>query len=190
MPEPSAETAEGRPSFDHVFCQLLDRLYKRAVLLTGARGSAEDAVHETYLKLASRPERLRLHPEPYAYAFVTLVNVVRDTWRRERRQVPVADVASVSPGRGDDWDGGLGRRSSELEVIRMLGQLSVRQAAAVVLVDLDGYTIDQAAGILGIHRGTVSRSRHRALEKLRHIVNVADDGNTRSAQHAGKRMAR
>lgn len=189
MPEPCAHTPEGRPSFDHVFCQLLNRLYKRAVLLTGARGPAEDAVHETYLKLASSPERLCLHPEPYAYAFVTLMNVVRDTWRRERRQVPVADVPAAPLGWGHDWDGGLDQRSAELEVIRLLGHLTASQAAVVILVDLDGYTIDQAAGILGIHRGTVSRSRHGALVKLRHIMNDTGDGNTRSVQRTGKQLA-
>src|SRR3954451_1326816 len=41
------------------------------------------------------------------------------------------------------------------------------EAAAVLLVDLDGYTIGQAAGILRVHRGTVSRARTRALRKLR-----------------------
>lgn len=189
MSEPFAGAAGAQPSFDDVFCRLLDRLYTRAVMLTGTRESAEDAVHETYLKLAARPERLRSHPEPYAYAFVTLVNVLRDIWRRERRQVPMADVPSPALGRGD-WDGGLDRRSSELEVVRLLGTLSSRQAAVVILVDLDGYTIDQAARILGIHRGTVSRSRHRALEKLRHVMAVTGGKDTTSAQGAGKQLAK
>lgn len=166
-----------KPAFDDVFCELLHRLYRRAAMLAGTRQSAEDAVHEVYLKLAARPEKFLAHPEPYAYAFSTLLSVLRDGWRRERRQVLVADVeftgdfatsgaAGVAGGRQWD-DGGLERRSSELEAVRLLRQLSVRQAGVVVLVDLDGYTIDQAAEILGLHRGTVARTRRRALDKLR-----------------------
>ncbi|WP_244900682.1 RNA polymerase sigma factor [Streptomyces nanshensis] len=166
------------PSFDEVFCGLLHRLYRRAAMLAGSRQSAEDAVHEVYLKLAARPEKFLAHPEPYAYAFSSLLSVVRDSWRKERRHVLVADVEFGDEGRaggggpgappGAQWDdGGLERRSSELETVRLLRQLTVRQAGVVVLVDLDGYTIDQAARILGLHRGTVALTRRRALDKLR-----------------------
>lgn len=170
------------PTFDDVFCGLLHRLYRRAAMLAGSRQSAEDAVHEVYLKLAARPENFMAHPEPYAYAFSSLLSVIRDGWRRERRQVLVADVeftgdsgavgAPVAAGAGGrQWDdGGLERRASELEAVRLLRHLSVRQAGVVVLVDLDGYTIDQAARILGLHRGTVARTRRRALDKLRRAL--------------------
>jgi RNA polymerase sigma factor (sigma-70 family) len=169
-------------SFNEAFCELLTRLYKRAVMLTGTRQYAEDAVHEAYLKLAARPDRFLAHPEPYAYAFAALLSVVRDAWRRERRQVLLPDVEPQSGAGGSGWDvgssawdGGLARRASELEAVRLLRHLSVRQAGVVILVDLDGYTIDQAAEILDIHRGTVSRSRKRALEKLRHVMADRDE---------------
>lgn len=175
-PPPAPSSAPRTPpaaaaSFDDVFCALLHRLYRRAAMLGGgSRQSAEDAVHEVYLKLAARPERFLAHPEPYAYAFSTLLSVVRDGWRRERRHLPVADVElsdADAEARAPRWDGGVEQRASELEVVRLLGQLSVRQAGVVILVDLDGYTIDQAASILGLHRGTVSRTRRRALDRLR-----------------------
>ncbi|MBW8486436.1 RNA polymerase sigma factor [Actinomadura parmotrematis] len=148
--------------FDHVFCALLPRLYRRAVLLTG-QAQAEDAVHEAYLKLRRRPHALVGHPEPYAYAFSALTSVVRDTWKRGRRQVLIE-----APTTG--WDGGIADRDAELEVARLLSGLTVRQRAAVLLVDLDGYTIDEAADLLGVHRGTVSRSRERALAALRRTL--------------------
>jgi RNA polymerase sigma factor (sigma-70 family) len=177
------------PSFDEVFCELLHRLYRRAAMLSGSRQSADDAVHEVYLKLAARPEKFLAHPEPYAYAFSSLLSVLRDSWRRERRQVLVADVEFTAEGGGDarapgtapsgaaaQWDdGGLEQRTSELETVRLLRQLTVRQAGVVVLVDLDGYTIDQAAKILGLHRGTVALTRRRALDKLRRTLHQRTD---------------
>jgi RNA polymerase sigma factor (sigma-70 family) len=175
----SVAGGEGASSFDDVFCGLLSRLYRRAVMLTGVRHCAEDAVHEVYLKLARHPDRLRLHPQPYAYAFAALMSVVCDSRRRERRQVLMAEVGPAVCSDAHGWDGGLERRSSELEALRLLGHLSVRQAVIVVLVDLDGYTIDQAAEVMEIHRGTVSRSRKRALERLRHVMDTADGGTER-----------
>ncbi|MGW7004833.1 RNA polymerase sigma factor [Streptomyces sp. NPDC054933] len=159
---------ELRSSFDDVFCELLPKLYRRAVLLAGAH-AAEDAVHEAYLKLVARPQRFLSHPEPYAYAFSTLVSVVRDGYRRSSKHVLVAEMKESGSGT-DRWDGGFEERAAELEAVRLLGRLTVRQAGVVILIDLDGYTIDQAAEALELHRGTVSRSRARALDKLRRLL--------------------
>ncbi|MPY62238.1 RNA polymerase sigma factor [Streptomyces spongiae] len=164
--------------FDATFCEILPRLYRRAVMLAGSRHWAEDAVHEAYLKLAARPHRFLAHPEPYAYAFTALLSVVRDSHRRERRQVPVDEMdgmesgaaGAVGPVLAADWDGGVARRDAELEVVRLLKRLSYRQAGVVILVDLDGYTIDQAAEIMRVHRGTAARHRARALGRLRELL--------------------
>ncbi|MFJ9851298.1 RNA polymerase sigma factor [Streptomyces sp. NPDC101150] len=173
------------PTFDEVFCGLLPRLYRRAVLLAGSRQSAEDVVHEAYLKLAARPQRFLAHPEPYAYAFTAVLNIARDAHRKDRRQVlvdaveGVEEVGAVGPGglgagaggAAGGWDGGVEWRHAELEAVRLLGRLSQRQAGIVILVDLDGYTIDQAARIMKVHRGTAARHRARALDRLRaHLV--------------------
>ncbi|MEU5301851.1 RNA polymerase sigma factor [Streptomyces noursei] len=173
-------------AFDELFCGLLPRLYRRAVMLAGTRQSAEDVVHEAYLKLAARPQRLLAHPEPYAYAFTAVLSVARDAYRKERRQVLVEEVdewdaagAGAGPGAGGgsgEWDGGMARRHAELEAVRLLGRLSHRQAGIVILVDLDGYTIDQAAKIMKVHRGTAARHRARALDRLRAYLVESEHG--------------
>ncbi|BFU47283.1 RNA polymerase sigma factor [Krasilnikovia sp. MM14-A1004] len=155
-----------RKEFDDLFCELLPRLYRRAVVVSGDPEAAQDALHEAYLKLARHPQRLVEHPEPFAYAMVTVINVLRDEWRRRRRYLLRAEPQEI----GDD--GGLGWQDARRETVRMLAMLTPRQAAVVLLVDVDGYTIDQAAGVLGVHRGTVARLRRRALDKLRvHLDN-------------------
>ncbi|MFF4604298.1 RNA polymerase sigma factor [Streptomyces sp. NPDC001339] len=178
---PSPDSSSASPTFDEVFCGLLPRLYRRAVMLAGSRQSAEDVVHEAYLRLAARPHRFLAHPEPYAYAFTAVLNVARDAYRKDRRQVLVDRMEGVEeggaggrPGAGaradgwdGGWDGGVERRHAEIEAVRLLGRLSHRQAGMVILVDLDGYTIDQAAKIMKVHRGTAARHRARALDRLR-----------------------
>ncbi|MEU3990866.1 RNA polymerase sigma factor [Streptomyces platensis] len=184
---PSASSAAS-PTFDEVFCGLLPRLYRRAVMLAGSRQSAEDVVHEAYLRLAARPQRFLAHPEPYAYAFTAVLNVARDAYRKDRRQVLVdglegieeagADggIGGVPGGAPGGWDGGVERRQSEIEAVRLLGKLSHRQAGIVILVDLDGYTIDQAAKIMKVHRGTAARHRARALDRLRAYLVESEHG--------------
>ncbi|MFG2829858.1 RNA polymerase sigma factor [Streptomyces sp. NPDC048434] len=187
----SSASSAASPTFDEVFCGLLPRLYRRAVMLAGSRQSAEDVVHEAYLKLAARPQRLLAHPEPYAYAFTAVLNVARDAYRKDRRQVLVDGMdgveeagaggmgggAGAGPGvASGGWDGGVERRQAEIEAVRLLGKLSHRQAGIVILVDLDGYTIDQAAKIMKVHRGTAARHRARALDRLRAYLVESEHG--------------
>ncbi|MFI0908733.1 RNA polymerase sigma factor [Streptomyces sioyaensis] len=182
---PTSASSAASPTFDEVFCGLLPRLYRRAVMLAGSRQSAEDVVHEAYLRLARRPQRFLAHPEPYAYAFTAVLNVARDAYRKDRRQVLVdgleeveetgAGGAPMGPGSGG-WDGGVERRQAEIEAVRLLGKLSHRQAGIVILVDLDGYTIDQAAKIMKVHRGTAARHRARALDRLRAYLVESEHG--------------
>lgn len=68
------------------------------------------------------------------------------------------------------------RRQAEIEAVRLLGKLSHRQAGIVILVDLDGYTIDQAAKIMKVHRGTAARHRARALDRLRAYLVESEHG--------------
>ncbi|GHD22357.1 hypothetical protein GCM10010313_57030 [Streptomyces violarus] len=168
----SKSSTEARStSFDEVFCGMLPKLYARAAALNGAAQGGEDAVHEVYLKLASRPRRFLEHPEPAAYAFSALASTTRDTWRRERRQVPTAEEGGDPHGSAlGVWDGGVEQRTAEIEAVRLLDQLPRRQASVVILVDLDGYTTEQAARILGIGRGTAARYRTRAVRRLRRLL--------------------
>jgi RNA polymerase sigma factor (sigma-70 family) len=159
MPAPLAP----RATFDALFLELLPRLYRQAALLTG--DGAQDAVHEAHLKLSAQPEHLTGHPTPYAYAFRTLVGAIRDSQRRRRRFRPVDRVTDAPQSRST-----VELREAEWQVHWLLSQLTVKQAAAVILVDLDAYTIDEAADVLGVHRGTVSRARTRALTALRTLA--------------------
>ncbi|MFL6115145.1 MAG: RNA polymerase sigma factor [Catenulispora sp.] len=127
--------ADTAARFDEIFCELLPRLYRRAVLLVG-HDAAEDVVHDAYLKLSARPHGLVGHPEPYAYAFSALVSVGRDGRRRGRRQI----VTDAVPADGYD---AFEMASAGWQAHWLLAKLTTRQAAAVVLVDLDGYTLDQ-----------------------------------------------
>ncbi|MFJ6619007.1 RNA polymerase sigma factor [Kitasatospora sp. NPDC091335] len=162
--------------FNRVFTDLLPRLQQAAASLAGSPLAAGDVVHDAYLRIARRPERFLGHPQPYAYAFTTMVNILRDQWRRERRRVPmpeipeVADAAARDRGAFDPPTGGMVELQARWEVLRLLGFLTDKQARVVVLVDLDGYSVDEAAELLGLHRSTLAVTRRRAHGRLRAVL--------------------
>lgn len=171
-----------REVFDSVFAGILPRLYRAAMLLTGGGAHAQDLVHDAYLKIGRRPERFLAHPEPYAYAFTAVANLARDQWRRNRRQLPAGEPT-------DDWhrdgmwsahgrlphiaageDALMRERQDGIEVVRLLRRLTFKQARSVLLVDVEGYTIDEAAQLIRTHRSTVAITRRRGLERLRSLI--------------------
>ncbi|MFD8702014.1 RNA polymerase sigma factor [Kitasatospora sp. NPDC059648] len=175
-PEP---TERQSADFNRAFTALLPRLHQAAAMLTGSPLVAGDVVHDAYLRIARRPERFLSHPQPYAYVFTTMTNILRDQWRRERRRVvlpevpePAEAVEAVERGAAalDPPHGGMAELQARWEVVRLLGFLTAKQARAVVLVDLDGYSIDEAAELLGLHRSTLAVTRRRAHSRLRAVL--------------------
>ncbi|MER8098773.1 RNA polymerase sigma factor [Kitasatospora sp. NPDC094016] len=160
--------------FNRVFTEMLPRLHRAAASLTGGL-AAGDVVHDAYLRIARRPERFLSHPQPYAYVFTTMANILRDQWRRERRRVVLPDPSEAAEReRGqppvESPSGGMVELQARWEVLRLLGCLTAKQARVVVLVDLDGYTVDEAADLLGLHRSTLAVTRRRAHGRLRAVL--------------------
>jgi RNA polymerase sigma-70 factor (ECF subfamily) len=86
--------------------------------------------------------------------------------------VPLPDHDSAHPVEPDDP---LGRRELAWEIERALRTLPDDQRAAIVLVDVEGYSVDETAELLGIPTGTVksrcSRGRAKLVPLLTHLRN-------------------
>jgi RNA polymerase sigma-70 factor (sigma-E family) len=137
-------------------------LLRAAMMLTGDRADAEDllqaALAKTYLAWDRINERAALE----GYVRRVMVNINISWWRRRRLEeyptddlpeLPVADHA----------------RGSDLRdvVVRLLGRLSTRQRAAVVLRYYEDLTETEIAETLGVSVGTVKSTVSRAMARLR-----------------------
>ncbi|MER0450025.1 sigma-70 family RNA polymerase sigma factor [Streptomyces sp. Edi4] len=150
--------------FDAVFTEVMPRLRRRLLALTGNPHDADDLLQDTYLRLSRRARKRTLAPQqhPYAYASATALNLLRDSWQRPSRRETVTDRL---PEGG--WDGGVERCEARRTALALLALLTPKEAAAVILVDLEGLSHDVAGERLGAHRGTVQRNRMRGLAKMR-----------------------
>ncbi|WP_330291055.1 RNA polymerase sigma factor [Streptomyces sp. NBC_00576] len=150
--------------FDEAFTAVMPRLRRRLVALTGNPHDADDLLQETYLRLSrrARASTLARQQQPYAYTCAAALNLLRDLWRHPSRQERCTDRL---PERS--WDGGFASREAETVTTALLRELSPKEAAAVILVDIEGLTHDMAGERLGAHRGTVQRNRMRGLAKIR-----------------------
>ena len=137
-------------------------LLRTAVLLTGDRGLAEDAVQAALIRLCLAWSRIRNRDAVEAYARRIVVREVM-SWRRRRRvsEQLVAAVPDVVGG------GDVSAIAERDELMQALRTLPPRQRAVVVLRYFDDASEAEIADALGITTGSVKTHASRALATLR-----------------------
>jgi RNA polymerase sigma factor (sigma-70 family) len=142
------ETSATPLSFDDLFLDQHDRLYRALYFITGSSADAEELMQDAFLKLWERWDRIHAIDDPVAYLFRVAMNGFR--MRARRARVAARRVVHFESSR-DPYD------DIELrdDVRRMLLSLPTRQRAALVLTEIFGYSSEQAAQILGVRPSTV-----------------------------------
>jgi RNA polymerase sigma factor (sigma-70 family) len=158
VPEPEASVAP--VSFEVLFLDVHDRLYRALYFITGSSADAEELMQDAFLKLWERWDRIDRIDDPVAYLFRSALNGFRMRMRRSRtaarRLLPVANAR-------DPFDDVNVRE----DVRRMLRGLPPRQRAAIVLTEIFGYSSEQAARIMRIRPTTVRALASQGRAALR-----------------------
>jgi len=160
------------------------RLLGFALLLAGNYQDAEDLVQTALLRLAGRWAAARQNPT--AYARTVLVNLARDRWRARRhrhRETLVADAARLPLAAARDGAAGVLDRQALLYACRLL---PTAQRAVLVLRFWEDRSIEETAAVLGCTPGTVKSNTHRALQRLRAVL---DDAPGPATPPAGPALA-
>jgi RNA polymerase sigma-70 factor (ECF subfamily) len=172
-----SERVSGRsaPSFPRSAVDHLDALYRVARRLTGSDEEAEDLVQETYTRALAGWSSFKADTNLRAWLFRILRNAHIDSYRRAQ----VSPVREDGGHDADATDASVGREplrgDAELERLRSvvaadidaaLASLSV-DARTLILLDLEGFSGEELAGILGCAVGAVKSRLSRARETLR-----------------------
>ena len=130
---------------------------------------AADAVQEALIAALRRAHTYRGEASVRTWLCRITVNTCIDRIRRERLR-PTEAWGEREPSSGVDH---AGRVVTRLAVDEALAQLSVEQRVAVVLVDVQGWSVAEVARLVGVPPGTVksrcARARTRLAELLGHL---------------------
>jgi RNA polymerase sigma factor (sigma-70 family) len=139
------------------------RLLKAAYLICMSRTSAEDAVQETFSRVADRWDRLEIRNLD-AYLYSCVVNAARDGVAYGYRVSPFAELEERALLAPDALS------ASDVDIAVALGRLSVDQRTAIVLRYFDGFTSADIARLLGVRPATVRSWLRRGLSALRPML--------------------
>ncbi len=146
----------------------LDEAYAIAVSVLRDAHDAEDAVQNAFIRALERIDQLKpgspFGPWFYRVLRSTCLNLRRRESLRRHEEIP------VSAAGGPDPEKDLQRELTRERVVIALGELPEMQRLAVTLYDLEGYSHQEIAGILGIAVGTSRAHVHHARRALRRLI--------------------
>lgn len=210
----AAHLAGDGEAFGALFHRHRDRLWAVALRTCNDPETAADGLQDALIAAFRRADSFRGDAAVTTWLHRIVVNACLDRLRSQkvRRADPLPEDLDEQHRRSRETSARLGEASDPAEhglvlerrrqVRAALAALPAEQRAAVVLVDMEGYSVAEVAQILGCAEGTVksrcSRGRARLAVLLRDML--ADDDatprmteterNPGSAPHVGPMSAR
>nr|WP_090277094.1 RNA polymerase sigma factor SigM [Mycolicibacterium komanii]CRL71035.1 sigma-70 family RNA polymerase sigma factor [Mycolicibacterium komanii] len=165
----AAHVAGDRYAFEELFYRHHRQLYRIARITSRNPDDAADALQDAMLKAHRRAPAFRYDSAVNSWLHRIVVNACLDRLRRNKIRAAETlsdDVAQVvDPASHVD---------TAIVVERALMRLPVEQRAAVVAVDMQGYSVAETARMLGVPEGTVKSRCSRARSKLAEALECFD----------------
>jgi RNA polymerase sigma-70 factor, ECF subfamily len=164
-------------AFGELFRRHRDRLWAVAIRVLSDPEEAADALQDAMIAAFRRADSFRGDSAVTTWLHRIVVNAALD---RARRRVARPTAASQDEDTLDALATGsqsladpAASSDTAIDVRAALRQLVPEQQAALVLVDMFGYPVADAARVLGVSEGTVksraARGRARLLPRLKHL---------------------
>jgi RNA polymerase sigma-70 factor (ECF subfamily) len=169
-------------AFERSTIPFLPDLMRFARSLTRDAARADDLVQETYLHALRGWHSFREGSDPRRWLFTICHHAFLRGLRREQRYVaapehdPELDSQATAVAHWHAEVAGLVERVERMDlrpaIDRALGELAAHYRAAVVLVDVEGLSYEEAAEVLGVAIGTVRSRLFRGRRSLQDLLFV------------------
>ena len=175
-PTPGSKGPPAR-AFEEVLAEHLDALFRTALrLCRGHEADAEDLLQDTALRAFNAYGGLREPSAARSWLFTILGRTHLNRARGARRRAETASTDLDEPAFEAalaEWRPlpspaeALESRQLAEQLTRALDDLAPEQRAIVLLVDVEGFTQREVAGMLEVPEGTVASRLFRARRQLR-----------------------
>ena len=165
----AAHVGGDRYAFEELFYRHHRQLYRLAMMTSRNPDDAADALQDALLSAHRTAASFRRDAAVSSWLYRIVVNACLDRLRRNKSHLTtqlVDDAHTV----GDHTP----RVDTAIVVERALMRLPVEQRAAVVAVDMQGYSVAETARMLGVAEGTVKSRCSRARAKLAEALGYFD----------------
>ena len=161
---------------------LYPRLWRYALVLTGAKDWADDVAQAACVKALEKRHQFQAGTQLDRWVF----RIAQRTWYNELRAQAVRRGGGLVPIDSIDLiDNATGAETnfSLREVLSEVMTLPEAQRVATLLVYVEGYSYEEAAGIMEIPKGTVmsrlAAARKKLASRMKETHSELDDGHAK-----------
>jgi RNA polymerase sigma-70 factor (ECF subfamily) len=163
-----------REAFRLLFEAYKDRVFSIACYSLGNEAAAEDVTQQIFVKLFTRIGQFRGDSEFTTWLYRLVINSCLDERRKQRRFLPVEEVAPVNKAvYRKPPETRYERREIAGSVREAIGGLKPKMRLPIMLKYIEGFSYEEIAEVLGCSKGTVAsrlNRAHKALaKKLSHL---------------------
>ncbi len=173
----AAHVAGDSQAFSELVSRHRDRLWSVALRTTGDPEEASDALQDALISAFRRAEQYRGEAAVTTWLHRIVVNAGLDRLRRKavRPTTTLPDHYENSSLEIVEPRDAITERENWIEISAALAELPQDQRDAIILVDVQGYSVEAAAKELNCPTGTIksrcSRGRAKLAESLGHLRN-------------------
>ncbi|MCI3153271.1 MULTISPECIES: RNA polymerase sigma factor SigM [Streptomyces] len=176
-------------AFGEIVRRHRDRLWAVALRTLGDREEAADAVQDALVSAYRAAHTFRGQSAVTTWLHRITVNACLDRARKaaSRKTAPVDDTERLEQLLEPHESASAPAERNDLhrQLIEAMGTLPPDQRAALVLVDMQGYPVAEAARILDVPTGTVKSRCARGRAKLLPLLTHLRPGGTGDEEHRG-----
>lgn len=160
-----AAHVQGDPhAFGELFTRHKDRLWAVALRTASSPDDAADALQDAMVSAFRRAGSFRGEAAVTTWLHRIVVNACLDQHRRRKNRPTTTWIETLHEQQTDRDD--VANRELQIELERALAELPEDQRAAIVLVDVQGYSVEEAAAVLECPAGTIKSRCSRGRAKL------------------------
>ena len=156
------------------------RMYAVALRMCGNPEDAQDCLQEAMIRVYRSISGFKAQSSFSTWVYRITMNTCLDELRRRKNRPGTSLDGLLEMGwspsdEGDTPERHALRREARASIQRFIGELPEDMRAAVVLRDVEGYSYDEIAEILGANVGTVKSRISRGREKLREKISAQSE---------------
>ncbi len=169
---PVAQAKAGEPeAWDALFRRYQLPLYVYVFELVHDEQTSLDLVQETFIAAARHIANLREEAKFGSWLFGIAHQKCVQSWRKQNhREALREEITETAEEFEDDPSELLIQREQEAEFMNLLNQLPSPQRAVLLLHFVEGFSLEEIAGVTGAQLGTVKSRMHYAKKAMRKLM--------------------
>ncbi|MGI6366249.1 MAG: RNA polymerase sigma factor [Bacillota bacterium] len=160
--------------FEELYEMYRTDLYRFCVFLAGDPEAAGDIFQDTWVRAIKNIGRYDPQREFRKWLFAIAVNLQRDRWRRLKRWTPL--FQGLHPAQDPGPEEITQTRLERDLLYDCLAALPDKQRIPIVLHYIEGFSLEEVAGLLTLPVGTVKSRLHYGKLRLKKMLEVAGHG--------------